>query len=272
MTTWRADPLALASAAIAAWAYARGVRRLRAGGDPWPSSRTLAFGAGLALALGALVSPIEAYAERLLSMHMVQHLLLGIVAVPLLALGAPVSLALRAAGPGARRALSRFLRHRAVRTLVHPVVGWAAFVGVTYAIHFTGLYQAALEHTWVHVLEHALVVGSAVLFWWPIVGADPLPHRLPHPARMLSLFLAMPAMSFAALAIHSADAVLYRWYATLPGPWGPRALGDQRTAAVVMWLAGNLLFVIAMLLVAADWKRVEDARQRRLEARVAARG
>jgi putative copper resistance protein D len=77
----------------------------------------------------------------------------------------------------------------------------------------------------------------------------------------------MPAMSFLAVAIYSADAPLYPTYATLPPPWGPGALEDQRNAAELMWVAGNLALVVAIVLVAASWKRHDDEAQRRLEAR-----
>ena len=99
------------------------------------------------------------------------------------------------------------------------------------------------------------------------MGVDPNPHPVPWPVRMLSLFLAMPAMSFLALGIYAGDVPLYPTYASLPAPWGPAALGDQRDAAVMMWLVGNLALVLAILLVAAAWKRDEDARQRRVEER-----
>ena len=110
-------------------------------------------------------------------------------------------------------------------------------------------------------------MGAALVYWWPIVGRDPSPHPMSFPVRMLSLFLAMPAMSFLALAIYSARSPLYPTYASRPAPWGPSALADQHGAAVMMWLVGNLAFVVAMLIVAAAWKRDEDIRQRRLESR-----
>jgi cytochrome c oxidase assembly factor CtaG len=110
-------------------------------------------------------------------------------------------------------------------------------------------------------------MGAALIYWWPIVGRDPSPHPVRYPVRLLSLFLAMPAMSFLAVAIYTADAPLYVGYAALPAPWGPEAFASQQNAAVMMWLVGNLGFVAAILIVAAAWKRDEDARQAREEAR-----
>ena len=130
----------------------------------------------------------------------------------------------------------------------------------------------ALRSPAVHVLEHSLWLGAALVYWWPIVGRDPTAHPMGYPIRLLSLFLAMPAMSFLALAIYSAGTPLYPTYASLPPPWGPSAVADQRGGATMMWLVGNLALVVAMLVVAAAWKRDEDASQRRLEARAAREG
>jgi cytochrome c oxidase assembly factor CtaG len=130
------------------------------------------------------------------------------------------------------------------------------------------LFDAALRSSALHALEHALWVASALLLWWPVVGADPTPHPWSYPTRLLALFLAMPAASFLSLAIFSASAPWYPTYASAPPPWGPGALASQRDAAVVMWLLTGLGQVVAMLLVAAAWKRHDDARQRRLEARL----
>jgi putative copper resistance protein D len=159
------------------------------------------------------------------------------------------------------------LRSPVATVLANPIVGWALFVGVPVAIHASRLFDAALRSGGWHALEHGVWLGAALVYWWPIVGADPNPHPVAYPVRLLSMLLAMPAMSFLAIAIYTASTPLYETYARLPAPWGPGALGDQRDAAVLMWLVGNLAMLIAMLLVAAAWKRDDDARQRRIEER-----
>jgi putative membrane protein len=151
--------------------------------------------------------------------------------------------------------------------LGNPVVGWCLFVGVPVAIHASRVFDLALASTGWHAFEHAVWVGAALVYWWPIVGADTTAHPMGYGARLLSLLLAMPAMSFLAVAIYSADAPLYATYAALPPPWGPGAIADQRNAAALMWVVGNLVLVVAMVLVAASWKRHDDEVQRRLEAR-----
>lgn len=264
---WRLDPSAVAVLFALGSAYAAGVVRTRRAGAPWPGARTAAFVGGLALAGAALVSPIEAYAEVSFSVHMVQHLLLTFGAPPLLALGAPVTLALRSLPSAAARRLSGALGSGPMHLLAMPVVAWAAFVGAPWAVHFSPLFDVALRSSVWHTVEHVIWVVGALALWWPVVGADPTPHPWTHPTRLLALFLAMPAMSFLALAIFAAAAPLYPTYAAAPAPWGPAALASQRDAAVWMWVVGNLGLVLAMLIVAADWKRHDDARQRRLEAR-----
>ena len=158
-----------------------------------------------ALSVEALLSPVDRYATVNFSTHMLQHLLLVMGAAPLFALGAPITLALRAARPGTRKnVLLPILRSRPVSLLTHPIVAWLLFAVVMYASHFSGLYNLALAHEWVHAGEHLLYLLTGVLFWWPVVGLDPAPHKLSHPARLLYLVAAMPLEAFLAVALLSA--------------------------------------------------------------------
>jgi putative membrane protein len=222
-----------------------------------PAWRFAAFLTGLGTVLAALVSPVDAMAERSFTAHMVQHLLLTAVAAPLLVLGRPLTLALRA-GPG-RSWVRRAVRSRAFGVLTHPVVAWVAFVGTMYATHLGPLYEAALRSPAWHAAEHSLFLGTALLFWLPVVGETPAPRRLGHGARLLYLALAMPAEGFLALAIFSAGRALYPAYA------GPGALSDQRSAAALLWIVGDLVMLGALILAAVAWKADEEARQRRIE-------
>jgi putative membrane protein len=271
LTAWPADPLALALVLGAGSLYAAGLLRLRRAGTSFPFRWAVAFWFGLGVLAVALLSPVDVYADASFSVHMAQHLLLTFVAPPLLALGAPITLALRASSPTTGRRIGRVLRSPLGRFLSNPIVGWSLFVGVPFAIHLSPLFDASLRSTPVHAFEHALWIGAALIYWWPIVGRDPSPHPVSYPARMLSLFLAMPLMSFLALALYQGSSPLYPSYAALPAPWGPRALTEQRWAAVQMWLAGNLALMIAILVVAVVWKHAEDEGQRRLEARIDAK-
>jgi cytochrome c oxidase assembly factor CtaG len=267
ITGWAFEPVPMVLVVVAGLLYWSGLRRLTRGrrGPPWPSSRTWCFVGGLAMTAVALLSPVDVYAEVSFSTHMLQHVLLMMVAAPLFALGAPVTLALRASRPETRRRiLLPILHSRAVAILTHPIVAFALFAVVQYVTHFTGFYQAALESTTVHYLEHAMYLFSALLFWWPVVGLDPAPRKLSHPARLLYLVAAMPVEAFLSVALMSSRP--YPAYAALPPPWGgASAIADQANAAAIMWIAGDLTMLIAALLAAGAWLRREQIRQHRIE-------
>jgi cytochrome c oxidase assembly factor CtaG len=269
---WTFDPLPLLGVSAVGGGYAWAVRRVarRHPANPHPGRRSWLFGGGLAAIGLALLSPIEAYEGVLFSVHMVQHMLLELVAAPLLLAGAPITLALRAASPSVRRRLLAVLQSRVVHLLAFPVIAWVLFAAVNWGWHFSVLYDRALEIEWLHYLQHASFIGAALLFWWPIVGADPSPWRVPHPVRLLYLFLAMPQNSFLGVALLSAPTVLFAHYATNARTWGPSPLADQQLGGVIMWVVGDLAFLAGMAVVIAGWVRVEERRTRRLDARLAA--
>ena len=167
---------------------------------------------------------------------MAQHVALTMAAAPLLAAGLPRMVSL------------------------HPLVAWLAFAATGWLVHFTPLYETATENLPVHVFEHALLLGTAVLFWAQVVGPA---ARMSHPLRLLYLVVAMPQNTFLALAIFSTSRVLYPHYAG-----GGDPLGDQRLAGGIMWVAGDLVLLVAVLLVAAAWARHEE-RQNRLSEEAA---
>ena len=272
---WRMDPAIILPLVATGLIYGAGVRRCRQihGLGGFPRWRVLFFGAGLAVTYGALQSPIDAKADLLFSVHMVQHMLLTMVAAPLLVLGTPVTLALRASSPQARRrVLLPILNSRAVRIVANPFVGWSVFILVLWGSHFTNLFQAAIRNDGVHALEHVAYLVSAMLFWLPVVGLDPIPSRLSHPARLFYLFLAMPQMAFLGLAIYSSDHLLYPYYATVAGANAASALADQHLAGVVMWEGGMILMVLALALVLLDWVRRDEQEARRADERATRAG
>jgi putative membrane protein len=268
---WSFEPTIVLPLVLAALAWIVAVRRVDAAhpATPVPRRRTVAFLAGLAAIAIALQSGIERYDTSLFSIHMVQHILLTLVAAPLIALGAPVTLALRVSSGRVRRHwILPVLHSRLLRILAFPVVAWLLFAGVMWGTHFSPLFDLSLENRPIHDLEHLLYLGSALLFWWPAVGLDPAPWRLPHPVRILYVFLQMPQNTFLAVIILNAGAPLYRHYATLVRPWGPSALADQQAAGGIMWLAGDLLFIAAIAAILAGWMRHEERDASRAERRV----
>lgn len=247
----------LAAALIYRWAA--GVVKRAHPDNPVPRYRVAAWYLGLFVLLVALASPIATYDTTLFAVHMVQHLLLVMVAAPLLAIGAPITLLLRVCSPASRQRIWLPLLHsRPVRVLAFPVVSWSLFAAVMWASHFSSLFNAALDNDYIHLAEHALYLGSGLLFWWPVVGADPSPWRMPHPARLAYLFLGMPQSSFLGLAIFSAPAPLYLHYETLVRPWGPSPLVDQQWAGGIMWAGGDMCFLVAMFVALWVWLRDEE--------------
>ena len=272
LTTWSFDPLPWIGVFAAGGAYLVGARRVNRTNPRVPVARwrTAAWLAGLATILVALSSAIDVYAGDLLTVHMVQHLLLAMVAPPLLALGAPITLALRIASPETRhRLILPVLHSRIVRVLASPLVAWPLFAVAMWLTHFSPLYNAALEDPNVHDAEHLLYLATGLLFWWPVVAADPIPHRMGYGARLAYLGLQMPINAAVGLAIYFAPAVLYPHYATLVRTWGPDALTDQQIGGVLMWGAGDLLLLLAIPLVVMGWMRADVRRSARLEGRLA---
>ena len=270
LLAWTLDPVPIVGVCIAAAAYVWAERRVARGhpASPAPRHRRWLFMGGLAAILVALVSPVDTYENVLFSVHMVQHMLLEMVAAPLIVLSAPITLVLRASGPSARRAILAVLHSQPARWLTFPLVTWFLFAGVNWGWHFSGLYNLALENDLVHYLEHASFLAAALLFWWPAIGPDPQPWRMPHAVRLMYLFLAMPQNSFLGVALLSTQRVLYLHYVTVVRAWGPTPLDDQHLGGTVMWVFGDMVFLAAMLGVVWAWMRFEDARTVRLDARL----
>jgi putative copper resistance protein D len=268
---WSVEPavaLPLLVAAVAWWRLAARVNRAHPA-NPVPIRRSVPFLAGLATIAIALMSGIDRWDTTLFSVHMVQHILLTLVAAPLIALGAPITLLLRAATPNVRhRLILPILHSRVMRVVSFPVVAWIVFAGVTWGTHFSPLFDASLEDPLIHDLEHALYLGAGLLFWWPAVGLDPSPWRMPHPVRAMYVFLQMPQNTFLAVTILNASAVLYPHYATLARTWGPSALDDQRMAGGIMWITGDILFLAAVFALLAGWMRHEGEREAQVDRRL----
>jgi putative membrane protein len=199
----------------------------------------IALVAAAFVVVAALGPWTDAAADRTLTAHMLQHVALTMVAGPLFVLGA---------GP-VLRALPRRVARSLVR-LGHPLLGWTAFAAVTLSTHFTGFYDYALEHEWAHGLEHGLYLGSAVWFWWPVLGRR-------WRGSVLYLLAAMPVQAAVGVVLLSSDRLFYEHY---------RSLGDQHRGGALMWLLGALVMAGALVWVAWDWLRAEERRALAREA------
>jgi cytochrome c oxidase assembly factor CtaG len=235
--------------------YGYGVRRAALRRRAPKPAAVAAFALGLAVTGGVLCGPMDDLSDASLSWHMVQHLALAFIVAPLLLLGAPIRLALAAFPAGGATRLARWLGSPAVRAVTHPACALLQFTAVLYAVHFSPLYEAALEHEPIHAFEHVVLLASALVFWTPILAVAPAPHAPAHAVRLLMLFLALPMSAFLGFILYVMRRPLYPHYALLPG-----ALGDQQNAGAVMWIAGGGPVLIALLWCVADW----GTRERRL--------
>ena len=268
LANWTFDPAIVFGLAVSGTLYVRADRRVRheRGDRRFPRARRREFLAGLGVIFVALESPIDTGSATSFWVHMVQHLLLTMVAAPLLVLGAPVTLALLAGSPAGRRRLSAALRRPPLRTLSEPIVAWALFFGVLWGSHFSGLFEASLRSDGIHALEHVAYLVTAVLFWMPIVGRDPSPSAVSYPARILYLFFAMASMAFLGLALLSANHVLYQTYAMVEGT--TKALADQQIGGTLMWVVGMFQIVPALGLVMLAWMRADEREALRIDAQL----
>jgi putative membrane protein len=250
---------ALAATVPPALLYAYGLLRAPARRRTWAAP---AWFAGLAVLAVATAPFMERAADRELSMHMVQHELLGLVAAPLLAAGAPVRLALAASGRATRLRLARILHARPMAVLTHPAVGAPLFAGALLAVHVPAVYDLTLRSGAVHAGVHAALLWSALLLWMGLLGADPLPRRVSATATIAALVGAMGAMAALGATLAAEEHVVYAPYARP----GTDALADQHLAGGLMSVGG--MVVVVPLLLALAWRALV-AEERRATVREA---
>ncbi|MEJ3745284.1 cytochrome c oxidase assembly protein [Actinomycetes bacterium KLBMP 9797] len=251
---------------VAAGLYLYGVHRLRARGDRWPVARTALFlGPGLGGLAAVTVSGLHAYDTTLLSVHMVQHMVLSMVAPIFLALGAPVTLALRALHGKPRRALLTVLHSRVARVFTFPLVAYALFVANPFVLYFTGLYRLTLENAFAHEVVHAHFILTGCLFFWPLIGLDPLPGRWPYPGRALLMVLSVPFHTVLGLTImQSATLLGGDWYPSLGLGWAD-PWTDQKIAGGILWAGGELVSVTMLGVLVAQWFKQSEREARRVD-------
>jgi len=284
-STWGIDPLPFVLTVWVAGAYLVAVLVLRRRGDRWPPGRTLAFvGVGMGVFAVATSSGIGAYDTTLLSVHMVQHMLLSMLAPLALALGAPVTLALRTLPARPRRWLLAVLHSRLAKVLSFPPLTFGLFVLSPWALYFSGWYEATLRSAYVHDVTHLHLVLVGSLFFWPLMGIDPVPGRVDYPFRVLTILMTLPFHAFLGVTIMGQTTLLGGdWYLALRsgsmGVWLPPVLEDQHLAGGILWGAGDLVGVVFFLVLFTQWVRSsrkeavrEDRRLDLLEARAARDG
>jgi putative membrane protein len=272
---WTLAPVVIAGLLLTAWLYARGLRVLwsRAGRGrvvtPW---RAWCFAGALLALFLALVSPVDAAGKALFSAHMVQHLLLMMVAAPLMALGEPLLLTLWALPAAWRRSIGRRWRRarrlRAVWAVVSlPALAWVLHVSTLWAWHVPTFYESALRDERIHILEHTTFFATALLFWWLLTRRH---------GRRMNVGTAIAYLFGAALQGTLLGAMLTfarrPWYPSHYGStaaWGLNPLEDQQLAGLLMWIPAGVVYLITLvpLLMRALEEGREELSSRASEAK-----
>jgi cytochrome c oxidase assembly factor CtaG/polyferredoxin len=255
LRSWPFDPWLLAALLLTAGVYLRGWLVLHRR-DPrcWPAGRPAAFLGGLAAVDLALASPVETFASLLLQVHMVQHLLLMMLAPPLLWLGAPLFPLLRGLPQPVRRIwvapwLSAPPLRRLFCRLTHPLSALVLFVAATWVWHAPPVYDLALRSNGWHYLQHACFLGTSLVFWYPIVRPYPARPRWSPWLLFPCLFLADLSNTALAALLTFSNRLLYPYYAEVPRLAGLSALDDQSAAGVVMWVPGSAAFLLPLFAI-----------------------
>jgi putative copper resistance protein D len=253
------DPAAGLLIVVAAVLYAGGTRRLAQRGRRWRRARSAAFAGGLVVVVAATQTGLAGAEAERFSLHVVQHLLLGMVAPALFALSAPVTLALQASSRPTQTVLLSVLDHPVVAVLTHPATAWAVFGGSLAAMYFSPLLELSLQNEVVQAAVHLQFLTAGGLFCWTAVGVDPLRRRIPHGARLLFVLLAVPVHAIVGLALLGATEILA---ASFYGS-GAGALADQRVGAGLLWATGDLFGVVLAGVVLGQWMGHEERVARR---------
>jgi cytochrome c oxidase assembly factor CtaG len=252
LRSWPFDPWLAATLVLTAGVYLRGWRMLhRRDPQRWSISRLVAFVGGLLAIFLALASPIEPFARLLLQVHMVQHLLLMMVAPPLVWLGAPLFPLVRGLPEPIRTYwIAPLVRRRPLRAvfawLTHPIVAWPIYVGVTWLWHTPRGYELGLSRSDWHFVEHVCFICAGLLFWYPVVRPYPSRPRWSRWLLLPYLFLADVQNTLLAAWLTFSSDVLYPYYSQVPRVAGLSVLDDQAATGVLMWVPGSIAFLLPL--------------------------
>ncbi|MET8815788.1 cytochrome c oxidase assembly protein [Streptomyces sp. NPDC004549] len=266
---WSADPFFLIACLAGLGLYGWGVVRLRRRGDRWSTARTVSFVTGV-LTIGVVMcTGLNDYGMVMFSVHMVQHMIISMLSPILLLLGAPMTLALRAlptAGKGRkgpRELLLALLHSRYMRVITHPAFTIPMFIASLYALYFTPLFDFLMGSPLGHIamMIHFLAVG--VVFFWPIIGVDPGPHRPGYLMRMLELFAGMPFHAFFGIALMMASEPMVKTFQHPAASLGIDALSDQNAAGGIAWGFSEVPSVLVLIALLFQWYGSEQRQARR---------
>lgn len=268
-TAWDVDLIWAFAVGFGLFFYLAGVRRLARRGDRWPVGRTVLWITGLVLLFYVTCGPVNAYQDYLFSMHMVGHMLLSMAIPMCLVFGAPITLASRAIRKrddgtrGGREWILWAIHSPYAKVITHPLVAAALFIVSLWAFYYTDIFRWTLYdhlgHEW--MVLHFLTVGY--LFVMSLVGIDPIPYRLPHAGRLLTLIGVMAMHAFFGISIMmSSGLFVAEWFGSMARPWGLDPLADQYMGGGIAWSIGEIPTLILAIVVAVQWSRSDERRQR----------
>ncbi len=268
--SWSPDWPFLIGALLALGLYTAGAVRLWRRGDRWPVGRMTAWVAGIGTLVLVTNTGLNDYGMVLFSAHMIQHMVLSMLSPILLLLGAPITLALRAlrparkgSGKGPRELLVALLHSRYVRIVSHPAFTIPLFIASLYALYFSPLFDLLMQYRLGHIgmMVHFLAVG--MLFFWPIMGVDPGPHRPGFVMRIIELFMGMPFHAFFGVAVMMATHPLVTTFTAATAPPGTDLLNDQKIAGGITWAFGEIPTAIVLIALTLQWAKSEERQARR---------
>ncbi len=268
LRVWSVDAPGTALVLLVGGLYAWGYYRLRRDSPQFhfPRWHLWCFGAGWLFMLVGLMSPIDTYSDDLFWVHMLQHVLITMVVAPLMLLGAPATLALRAASPRVRATyLVPFLNSRLVRSLTWPPTSIVLYIASVWSWHWPDAYDAAIASEALHFVEHGVFLFGAILLWWLVIGVDATRLRPHHVWRCALLVVAILQNIGLGLILINVNDAIYDTYATAAAvrEWGPTALLDQRIGAGIMWVPGSMMFALAIIVTVYFWAEREGFKARR---------
>jgi len=261
------DFVPVAMIVVALGLYLWGVRRNNAlhPRHPWSAGKTAAFIGALVTTALSIFTFIGVYDTELFWDHMVQHLMLIMVAAPLFAISSPLELAWRASTGTTHLVVTEMLRSRVATVLGHPAVAFVLYAILIPVSHLTSWYNYTLQNESVHNLEHLAFLVVGYLFWRHIFGNDPNRYRL-HPAlQFFYLFLAIPIDTFTGVSLAGATHELFPAYLALHRTWGPSLLTDLHAGGSIMWVVGDTLMLWPMIPVALRWMHMEERKAERID-------
>jgi len=258
-------PVAMILAALALYLWA--VKRNNAlhPRHPWSVGKTVAWVGALFCTAVAIFSFVGVYDGELFWDHMVQHLILIMVAAPLFAIASPLDLAWRSTSGTTHIVVTEALRSRVARILGNPLVAFVLYAVVIPVSHLTSWYNLTLEHESVHNAEHLAFLLVGYLFWRQIFGSDPNEHRL-HPAlQFFYLFMAIPIDTFTGLSLAGASHELFPAYFATHRTWGLSYVTDLHVGGDIMWVVGDTLMLWPMIPVALRWMHMDERKADRVD-------